>query len=461
MKKILAVVVALVVLGFFGWRIYEKISASQEESNQSRRSAAVAVEVVSVKKDTVRDVGSFTGSLLPKSYFVVAPKIAGRLKKLLVNIGDHVKRGDLIATLDDEEYSQQVEQSQAALSASKAYLEKAKQGLVIAERDLATQSKRAQAALEAAQARYNDAQSKSDRQKQLLEKKLTSEEEYETAQTAVVQAAAALESAKMQMEELSTQEKALELKQQDVTLAEADVTQKESALKVAQVRLSYSQILASWEDGELQRVVGERFVDEGALLAPNTPIVSILDIHSMTALIYVIERDYYKIRIGQEAAVETDALPGKSFAGRVVRMAPLIKETSRQARVEIEVPNPEELLKPGMFVRVQIQFAEHNDTIVIPITSLVRRNDRQGIFLVDQNKKEAHFVPVELGIANTKFAEVLAPLLTGLVVTLGHHLLEDGSAVILPGSKSEGPPPQQVRPGKPTAREKTGSGGKQ
>lgn len=198
MKKILAILVALALLCLLGWRIYEKISASQEVSNQSRRGAAVAVEVAPVKKDTIRDVGFFTGTLLPRSYFVVAPKIAGRLKKLLVNIGDHVKRGQLIAVLDDEEYRQQVEQSQAALSASKVYLEKAKQALVIAERDLTTQTRRVQSSLDAAQARYNDAQSKSERQKQLLEKKLTSEEEYETVQTAVVQAAAALESAKMQ-----------------------------------------------------------------------------------------------------------------------------------------------------------------------------------------------------------------------------------------------------------------------
>lgn len=263
------------------------------------------------------------------------------------------------------------------------------------------------------------------------------------------------------MEELNTQEKALGLKRQDVALAEADVAQKEAALKVAEVRLSYAQILASWEDGEEQRVVGERFVDEGGLLAPNAAIVSVLDIHSMTALIYVIERDYYRMRLGQQAVVETDALPGKPFTGTIVRIAPLLRETSRQARVEIEVPTPEELLKPGMFVRVQIQFAEHNDTIVVPITALVRRNGQQGVFLVDVENKKAHFVPVESGIVSSEFAEVLSPPMTGLVVTLGHHLLENGSAVILPESKSEGSRLQQSRPSKPTARKKTESGGKQ
>jgi len=461
MKKILAMLVALALLCLLGWRIYEKISASQEVSNQSRRSATVAVEVVPVKKGVIRDVGFFTGSLLPRSSFVVAPKIAGRLEKLLVNIGDHVKRDQLIAVLDDEEYRQQVEQAQAGLLASKSYLAKAKQSLTIAEGSLAIERRRVQAALEAAEARYKDAQAKSERQKQLLEKKLTSEEEYETAQTAAVQASAALETAKMQVEELNTREKELELKHEDVTLSEADVAQKEAALKAAQVRLSYAQIQAAWQEGDAQRVVGERFVDEGALLAPNAPIVSILDIYTLTAVIYVIERDYHKMLLGQEATVTTDALPGKLFSGAIVRIAPLLRETSRQARVEIEVPNQQELLKPGMFVRVQIQFAEHKDATIIPVTSLARRDSQQGVFLVNAEKKNVRFTPVELGIVSADSAEVLSPSLTGLVVTLGHHLLENGSAVILPGSKSEGQPPQQSRPSKPTAREKTGSGGKQ
>ena len=83
----------------------------------------------------------------------------------------------------------------------------------------------------------------------------------------------------------------------------------------------------------------------------NAPIVSILDIHSLTAVIHVIERDYSKVRVGQKVIVTTDAFPGSTFTGKIVRIAPLLKETSRQARVEIEVPNRDRLLKPGMFIR--------------------------------------------------------------------------------------------------------------
>lgn len=461
MKKLVAIIVILILLGLLGWQVYERISTSGEGSGRGRRGAAVAVEVASIHKGTIRDIGSFTGSLEPKSQFVIAPKISGRLEKLMVNIGDHLKRGQLIAVLDDEEYKQQVEQVQAGLLASKAYLVKAKQSLLIAQRDLATERKRAQAALEATEARYKDATSKSERQKQLLEKKLVSQEEYETAQTIVVQAFAALEASKMQVEELGTKEKALELKRQDVALAEADVTQKEAALKSAQIRLSYAQIRASWQDESEERVVGERFVHEGAMLAPNAPIVSILNIHPLTAVIHVIERDYQKIIVGQDATVTTDALRDKSFTGKIVRVAPLLKETSRQARVEIDIPNPQELLKPGMFVRVQIKFAEHSDVTIIPLSSLARRNDSQGVFRVDPKAKVAKFIPVELGITDFMSAEILSPPLSGIVVTMGHHLLEDGNAVILPKPDSRATQEQQGSNDKPAISEEGRPGGHQ
>jgi RND family efflux transporter MFP subunit len=199
----------------------------------------------------------------------------------------------------------------------------------------------------------------------------------------------------------------------------------------------------SWSDTNGFWVVGERFVDEGSMLAPNTPILSVLDINTMIAAIHVIERDYPKVRIGQEASVTTDAFPGKSFSGKIVRIAPLLKETSREARVEVEVPNADGLLKPGMFVRVKIQFEEHKGTTVVPFSALVKREGRQGVFVIGPEKKRARFVPVTSGISDSERVEILSPVLSGWVVTLGHHLLEDGSPIILPGDK-------QARSGSPS-----------
>jgi len=383
MKKVAVVLIALGVVGLLGWRIHKKLSALPKDFGRQRGAVAVAVETSPVQKTTIQDVGLFTGTLLPRSQFTVAPKIAGRLEKLFVNIGDPVKRGDLIALLDDDEYFQQVEQARAELEVATANVEECLSALNVAERDF-------------------------ERVRTLREKKIASESELDTAQ-ALYNA----QDAKYR-----------------VTLAQ--VIQKEAELNAAQVRFSYTQISALWEDGSEFRVVGERFVDEGEMLRANDPIVSILDINSLTAVIYVIERDYSQVRIEQDVVVTTDAVRGETFPGKIVRLAPLLKETSRQARVEIEVSNAKGLLKPGMFIRAEIEFASHDGATVVPVAALVKRGGRQGVFLADTVKKKAHFVPVVLGIINQGLAEVTTPALSGAVVTLGQHLLEDGSAIRLP-----------------------------
>ena len=102
-----------------------------------------------------------------------------------------------------------------------------------------------------------------------------------------------------------------------------------------------------------------------------------------------------------------------------------------------------------MFVRVQIEFERHENTTVIPLSAMVNRGGRQGIFLSDPKKMKARFVPVTLGIVNGNSAEVLDPSISGSVITMGQHLLEDGASIILPGS----------RPSKGQGKEPKGRGG--
>jgi len=381
MKKKLAVIVVAALLSLVVFGIYQKIFRSTD-SGQRSRGGAVAVEVTPVKKITIHDMGIFTGSLLPRAQFIVAPKVPGRLEKLFVNIGDTVKRDQLISILDDEEYIQQVEQAKAELEVARANLEESLTMLEMAKREF-------------------------ERVKTLREEKVASESE--------------LDASRADFETQAAKHR----------VALAQVTQKQAALRGAEVRLSYTRIKASWENGQETRLVGERFVDEGTMLKANDPIVSILDIHTVTAIIHVIERDYLKMEIGQEAMVSTDAVPGRTFNGKIIRVAPLLKETSRQARVEIEIANPDALLKPGMFIRAHIEFARHEDATVVPVSALATRNGKRGVFVADVEKKKVRFVPVTLGIVNSESAEITDPVLSGLVVTLGQHLLEDGAPIII------------------------------
>jgi RND family efflux transporter MFP subunit len=391
MKKIFVILALITLVGLVGWQVYEKVTASAKRPTRRPMNIPVAVEIAQVRKITIRDVGLFTGTLKPRAQFIVAPKIAGRLEKLLVNIGDHVKRNLLIAVLEDDEYLQQVDQAQAQLVVAKANLEESRNSLSIMSREF-------------------------ERTKVLRKKNIASESGLDTAQ------------ARYQAQNAKYK------------VAMAQIIQKEAALKAAKIRLSYTRIQASWETGNNDRVVGERFVDDGALLAPNTPIVSILDIGTLIAVTHVIERDFSKVSVGQEAVISTDAFPGEDFSGKIVRIAPLLNERSREGRIEIEIPNPGDRLKPGMFVRVHIEAAKHDNATVVPMTSLTERKGRRGVFLVDPGEKKARFIPVIVGIVNNEWAEVIRPPLSGSVVILGQHLLRDGSTVIVPGEKPKPSP---------------------
>lgn len=382
MKKALitvAVMAALALGGYVAHRAYLKVS-EQSLDRGGRPVAAVPVEIAPVRKVTLREVGRFTGSLLPDSQFLVAPRTAGRLEKLLVDIGDRIERGQVIAVLDDQEYVQQVERAKAEMAVAKATVEECRSNLEVARREF-------------------------ERVETLRQKKVASESEYDQTK------------AQFQVHEARCQ------------VAAAQVDQKKAALRETEIRFSYTKITAVWEGGAQTRVVGERYIDEGALLTANAPIVSILDIRTLKAVVYCSERYYAKITVGQEAAVTTDAFPGRVFAGQVARIAPQLKKTSRQARVEINVPNDEGLLKPGMFVRVDLEFAEHQDVAAVPVAALARRGDRRGVFVADAKAGTARFVPVELGITSGNLVEIVSPPLDGPVVVMGQHLLEDGSAI--------------------------------
>ena len=385
MKKLFLVVFASAILAGLGWLTYRRI-VSAGDVGLERRAAAVAVETQPIRKDTISDIGVFTGSLEPRSQFVVAPKVSGWLKQLLVNFGDTVQRNQTIAIIDDAEFTQQVEQARAELQVARANAENCASDLELAKREY-------------------------ERAKALREKQIAS------------------------ASELDESEAALNSCQTKLKVSLAQVTQKEAALKAAELRLSYTKVQAFWEADDQTRIVGERFVDEGALLQVNQPIVSILENDILTAVVYVVEKDYPKIKVDQRAIISTDAYPNKTFTGTIVRIAPLLQESSRQARVELEVPNTDLLLKPGMFIRARIEFAVVENATLIPLAALVRRDGAQGIFIVDTNNLKARFVPVKVGIVSNEQVEILEPEISGLVATLGNHLLEDGADITLPEEK--------------------------
>ena len=405
----LIIITALAVL-LFGRQIVLRIIDAARGGGVPRGPAPVAVEIQPVGRSTIQNIGNFTGSLFPKSQFVVSPKISGKLTKLRANIGDRVSRGQLLAELDDEEYRQQVIQAEADLQVARANLAEARSSLEVAEREL-------------------------ERITQLHARGISPDSELDAAKGT-----------------FTSQEARFKV-------AQAQVANREAAYNAAQLRLSYTRIRATWEGGGDHRVVGERFVDEGELLTVNAPVLSILEIDPLLAVIHVSDKDYFKVRVDQKTLISSDAVPGETVEGRIARIAPLLQEASREARIEVEFANPEEVLKPGMFINARIEFEVHTDATVVPVSCIVRRNDREGVFIADLEHHTARFVPVTTGIISGDVAEILEPdPLEGQVVVLGQHLLVPDSPIILSENSQEGNPADDTLPSKKAPESKSGYG---
>lgn len=376
-KRNIIKIVGAAFLLFLAYRIVLLVAGGGEGDSGRFGSPQVAVEVDVVRHEHIQDRRQFTGSIYPLYQYIVAPKVSGRVMEINVRIGDWVESGEVIARIDDAEYQQDVLEAEANLRISQANLAESKSQFELAKQEL-------------------------DRVRSLQEKGIASPSELDAA---------------------ATNHEALESR---VELARAQVEQRLAALNSAKIRLGYT-VLRGTEPG----FVGERFVDEGGLLATNSPVVSVIGIDTVIVRTTVIERVYGQIELGQPAQIEVDAYPDKSFGGKVSRLAPMLDQASRVAQLEVEVANDSQLLKPGMFCRVNVVLAEKDSAQVVPSRSVVRRGESEGIFLVDQEGSTARYVPVELGITTPEMSEVLSPPIEGLVVTIGQHLLEDGSRVVV------------------------------
>lgn len=387
MKRAIVAIVIAVLAGLVVWQIVVRSRESDEGGPKKRGGpgdGATPVAVVEIARATVRDVQLFTGTLVPRNQSVVAPKIAGRLEQLTVDIGDRVSKGQLIALLDDDEYARQVEMAAAELEVAEANVEECLSTQALLAREL-------------------------ERVRTLREKQIASVADLDTAEAQSRTAAA------------------------KYRVAKAQVDQRKAALRAAEIRRSYTRIVAEWSDGAPERVVGERFVNQSDMLRANDPIVTLLDVSKLTAVVGVTERNYARMHIGQTVQLRTDAHPDRAFEGRVVRIAPLVREQSREGRVEIEIDNSGGLLVPGLFVRAEVEFQRQDEAIVVPSESVVRRGEQRGIFVINADGATARFVPVKMGIAERNVTQIVGPQdLSGQVVVLGQHLLEDGGKILLP-----------------------------
>lgn len=363
---------------------------------RDRADPGIAVEAGAVERRDLADIRRLDGQLEALAQYDVAPKVGGQIRSIAVRMGDTVARGEVIARLDREEVEQEVAEAEAALEVARAELAETRAALASARRDLA-------------------------RTRELREREIASAAELEAAEAQVA---------------------AEESREQ---LAEARIAQRRASLSAARVRLSFTEIRAEWGEGGDERVVGERYVDPGATVSANEPIVSLLDLSELRAVTHVTEREYGVLERGQEAALQVAAYPGATFTAEIRRLAPLFRPTTRQARVELTVPNPEGLLRPGMFARLSVEVDRLEDVATVPAEAVVRRDDQHVVFRIDEEAADdggsvayARQVPVRLRLREGGRAAV-EPVdpeaaLGERVVTVGQHRIGEEAEVTVVGA---------------------------
>ncbi len=374
-SALVLVIIAAVVLTLYRRR---ETDAPVTERGAAPRTMPVEAEPVTI--GTMQQRRLFSGTLEASARLAVAPKISGRISRILVDLSDRVERGAEVVLLDDAEFTQAVTSARAELAVATAQAEEAANRKALASRDL---------------------------------------ERVRTLEERGVASSAALDNA----------ESEFIMRQSALEVAQANLLAREAALATANIRLSYTRVTAAWSDGDRDRVVSERFVDEGDTVAANTALLSVVNLRPIRSVFFVPERDYALLHPGQDVVLRTDAFPGETFAGRVNRVSPVFRQDSRQARVEVVAENADERLKPGMFVRVMVVLQTLDEARSVPSAALTRRQGEMGVFRVDETEGVARWEAVETGIESEGRVQIIRPELEGLVVTLGQQLLADGVPV--------------------------------
>ncbi len=381
MKRIIAVLIGIMLVYLVGSRVYD---ATQQAAAPAKKQAGriINVELTEARTGQIREELLLTGSLKPKEVVDVNPKNTGRIERIHFLVGDRVTGGALVAEMEDDELQQQVRRSEAALAVS-------------------------QANISSREAELANSMASLERAKLLFDEELLSPQEYQQEQTS------------------------LEVMQAQLQLAEAQAQQSMAELTELRIRLDQSKIYAP-----MSGVVSQRYIDPGALVSPNQPILQIVNLATMVTQGNVPERNIARLTIGNPANVMVDAVPGRGFEGVVARIAPVLDAATRSALIEIDIPNREMVLKAEMFARISLDLGSLRDATLIPRDGLVYRGQDPGVYIVEGDGNRPIFRVIETGMTREGQIEVLGNLDAGTrIVGRGATMLRDGDRI------STGPPP--------------------
>lgn len=321
------------------------------------------VRVQKAELGSVSRTVEVNGTLAAQDQVAVAFKVAGRIDKLPVDLGDTVREGEVLASLDKTDFVLAVDQADAALQQARARLGLAPNQpddrVDINQTPLVQQGK---AALE--EARLNR-----DRAQQMLDERLIAKADFDSA------------NAIFQIADGRYQDSIEEIRNRQATL-----TQRKTELQLAKQRLADAELHAPIEGAILAR---EGSV--GQYVAPGTAVVTIVRMSPLRLQLPVPERAASGVRVGQSITLEVEN-DSHTYSGIVSRLSPAIDPANRTLLVEAVIPNENGRLKPGSFVQASLVTQRGDEAVFVHASALVVFAGIEKVFLVNEGKSVERLV---------------------------------------------------------------------
>jgi RND family efflux transporter MFP subunit len=355
-------------------------SCGKARAKNDSAATTITVGVASVTRKSLSRQITLSSELVPFQEIDVYAKESGYVKKLLVDYGSRVKAGQLMATLEIPELEAQLQEDEAAIKN--------------AEDEAAS----AQHQLKRYQAQYSSLHLEFTRLNGVFQSQpgLVAQQEVDDAQGKDLAAAA------------------------QVDAGESSLQAAQSNLLVSKSRLIHDQALFDYAHitAPFAGVVTERYANLGTLMQAGTssstqamPLVKLSQDDLFRLVIPIPESSVRFIRDGDPVEVEVPAL-NRSFPGKVARFSLDVQQDTRTMHTEVDVPNPDRLLMPGMYAETTLTLESRSNTLAVPLEAINHEGDQTTVYIVDANN-EIQDRPVTLGVQTSTDAEVLTGLSEG------------------------------------------------
>lgn len=394
-----------------------------------RKAAPVAEAVTPVQvspaiRGSIRLIVNADAVLYPRDQANIMPKISAPVRRFLVNRGDHVRQGQLLAELENRDL-------QAAAAESKGQFAQAESNYrSTTAATVPEQVTKAQTDLEAAREALDAARKLFESRQQLFKEGALARKTVDEAHVAYAQAKAAFETAQQHFQALQSVGK-----QEQIRSAQAQMEAAKGHYDNAQAQVSYSEIRSP-----ITGVITDRPLYPGELATTDKPIVTVMDMSKIVARINMAQEQAKHVKVGNEATL-TPNDGGDATTGRVIIVSPAADTNSTTVQVWVQADNPGEHFRAGQAVHVAIVAATLDNATVVPAPALLPTAEGETIVLVVDDKGVAHERKVSVGVREPEMVQIVAGVEPGeKVITEGGLGLEDKAKVRImkPGEKRAG-----------------------